>query len=906
MANRIATAADVIYYNGKVPLGSVIMDEATHVQATGRKIDIRDFGSNPKWASLSGMVKVFYDFQLAGQLCEIRLSEGINNAPLGRITGLTISAIPGQKWDVKRTSFTHTSYTCCFQGAIDYVLHGASDAYPGMRDGMDSSKFIFNRFGVVAESFLDATRGCHMFLFDVATNGVGSINICDVASLGGFTSFRSGGSGYTGSIDMTFKRCFLAQGVGGEGFYLGRTAEGNGQRLRNLWIEDCIIAERAAEAIQVQNLKQATLNSRVRNCVIFNSAVNWKKAFEPGQDTSNQIVAAQGKHIFENIIVHGSPSHAYNLFGSTMEVANSEPIIIQNVIITKSKTSAIYAHPSTIRGLRWIFRNIWMQGFTKERMLKCNDEKVEDFLINAHAGTDPVDFVDIHYDDTQTNIFENPEKFGVLGFTNEGTLPDIEFVNSGYYPDEVVSNWQLVWGNWLVSPDDSPVSLQLKEIVINIVDGVDFSRYKVLIPHLTSVLTRPDLNPVDASGNPLFLRLTWDTNGVRNDMPGHDPNTAQSILPPWDLRLKKNSFWSLLFNGRVGLLSNPHNDTYTQIQWYRRNNEFDTQPVPIPGAKFLKYKRQEVDYGKQISMWVKPKVKAGPYAPDWAEGTWIDVPLPPQNELYFQGDMSAVTIIPSGSNLIFNGWNDLQTHSYVQSLRLNNIGASPTYANQNIQLDPANTGRNVMYATIIDDDPGVVGTTRAQMTIEFKPTTNLAVYHTSHRMYLSPDVDYLRNYSPAIYWFELFEVWNQYQNSWAGDPGGSARWGLYINKASGVGSPLFWMIKAETMQPVELQLLWQYTNMAAIPLGQWFTLDFYMKRGEGVSGNLVVTITVDGGSPYILFNINNSTIYPGYPNIPISYYQPFKLYLDDAILDWLKSNNKRISAYYNDFKWYKT
>jgi hypothetical protein len=231
-----------------------------------------------------------------------------------------------------------------------------------------------------------------------------------------------------------------------------------------------------------------------------------------------------------------------------------------------------------------------------------------------------------------------------------------------------------------------------------------------------------------------------------------------------------------------------------------------------------------------------------------------------------------------------------------------------SYAYQKIENDPIQPVTKAMYAAILDDDPNVSGTTRAQMSLRFKDGVNLPVYHTSHRMYLNPDIAYMQNYSSSITWFELFEIWNKHVDTWDGDVAGSARWSLYVYKDSGVGQPLYWVMKSEYMQPANMayQNIWKATNRTiALPIGKWFTLDMYMKRGEGSEGRLILKITPDGEPTKTLFDIVNSTIYPGHPEIQLKSWQPFKLYLDDAYLDWMRTNGKRISAYYNDFKWYQ-
>lgn len=273
-------------------------------------------------------------------------------------------------------------------------------------------------------------------------------------------------------------------------------------------------------------------------------------------------------------------------------------------------------------------------------------------------------------------------------------------------------------------------------------------------------------------------------------------------------------------------------------------------------------------------------------------------------EFFFRGNMDQVRIAGPKDELEFNGWLDLVNHRYVKGVYLNN-GGRTSYAFQEIRKDPIDANTSVLYAQSIDDDPDAGGTSRAQMSLVFKDDIDLPIFHTSHRMYLNPDVAFLTNYPASVHWFTLFEIWNQHQEAWGGDGAGSCRWNLAIYKESGVGQPLYWQVEAEQMQPSTEKYLWKVANDSIpIPFGKWFTLDVYLKRGEGSNGRFTIKMTVDEVTS-VICDEANTTIYPGHPEIQVSAFQPFKLYTSDAILDWMRANNKTISAFYNDFTWYK-
>ena len=281
-------------------------------------------------------------------------------------------------------------------------------------------------------------------------------------------------------------------------------------------------------------------------------------------------------------------------------------------------------------------------------------------------------------------------------------------------------------------------------------------------------------------------------------------------------------------------------------------------------------------------------------------------PPPPTGETYFSGDMSAVTVSKTSSGYKLNGWPGL--YSQVNNIYLNNLSTSDAYAYQQMVPDPAGSGRQVMMGRIIKDDPNQAATSRAQMTIAYNPMS-IPVYHTSHRMYMHPDLKYLEQYNGVADWFSLVELWTSHASNMDGDPAGSARWGLSLHKSSSVGSPLFWHLYGEWMQPASksYQDFWAYDNKTyAVPFGKWFTLDIYIVPGEGSAGKMKITVTPDGGVATTIFDISGtSAYYPGRPDLYFEDYQPFKLYIGDPWLSWMTNNGKYMAIYYNDYKWFK-
>ncbi len=283
----------------------------------------------------------------------------------------------------------------------------------------------------------------------------------------------------------------------------------------------------------------------------------------------------------------------------------------------------------------------------------------------------------------------------------------------------------------------------------------------------------------------------------------------------------------------------------------------------------------------------------------------------PANVVLFQTDFTNVQLVPSPNYIGFNPSHLDIPASLASDCSIGFAGEHPTYANAEIVSD---NDRNVLRGSLFGDDPNVGGVTRFQMDIIPASNLNLSVYHFSHRMFLNSDLAYLSQFPNAINefgaddWTILFEMWNQFNPDWDGDASGSCRWDLSLAKEAGT-SNMFWVLSGEYMQPAASQFkkLWDplSNKTVSVPFGKWFTLDFYMKRGDGTNGQLIVSIQLDGGTKQVLFNTRQSTIYPAHPELKMEHISPFKLYMSPTLMDFMSGNGKNMDVMYNDFKWYQ-
>lgn len=271
-------------------------------------------------------------------------------------------------------------------------------------------------------------------------------------------------------------------------------------------------------------------------------------------------------------------------------------------------------------------------------------------------------------------------------------------------------------------------------------------------------------------------------------------------------------------------------------------------------------------------------------------------------ETYFTGDFDSVRIL--NNRLVGGNWESMNKNEISNGFYFHNI-PDPTLGYQEIRTDPENSANLVLYQQVVDDPANNSGQ-RAQVVWDIKE--DLDIFHISYRIYLHPDIDALSNYPSKIIWFVIMEMWEQHNPKLDGDQAGQARWGMSIRKDMGTGKSLFWAVHADYMQPKAKMMtsIWPIQENRVVPVktGKWATLDYYLKRGQGEDGHLLVSIQYEGELKQTLFDIHNYTEYPDNP-LPIYSWNVWKLYTGNSIMDFMKKNHFVIGAYYDDFKWYK-
>ena len=183
-----------------------------------------------------------------------------------------------------------------------------------------------------------------------------------------------------------------------------------------------------------------------------------------------------------------------------------------------------------------------------------------------------------------------------------------------------------------------------------------------------------------------------------------------------------------------------------------------------------------------------------------------------------------------------------------------------------------------------------------------KKTEGIKEFYQSVKLYLPADMEVVKSFPEKISWLTILEVWNNIQ--WVDDPY-PYRLTVGIGKPGPEKSELHFMVDAEDYEYGDKKYvkLWHEMNTAIdVPIGKWFTLEYYIREGNTQNGRLYMAITPEGGKKQVIFDIANFTHNSKDPNRDvITLWNPMKLYTSKKLVDFARSQGKALQFYWDDF-----
>jgi hypothetical protein len=257
-----------------------------------------------------------------------------------------------------------------------------------------------------------------------------------------------------------------------------------------------------------------------------------------------------------------------------------------------------------------------------------------------------------------------------------------------------------------------------------------------------------------------------------------------------------------------------------------------------------------------------------------------------------------------------NDWlNTLQNKNGFGGFRFYYEQGNNTQRWAKIVADPTNAANKVLQFAILQPHITLsTGEVKARVQVEQYGGTGIKEFYQSVRLYLPADFNKFNTGTVPTTgdWITLFEYWNN--ASWVTNATYPFRVSVNMFKATSglAGSPLCFDIHGQTLDvnSGKYTTVWEGINKNfPVPIDKWMTIEMYFKEGRGSEGKYYMTVTPDGGTKTVVFNVANSTCHPSDPAPNgITEINPLKLYSSANVVNYMNTNGGRFQVYWDDYK----
>ncbi|MEI7423302.1 MAG: hypothetical protein WCK18_14450 [Prolixibacteraceae bacterium] len=251
--------------------------------------------------------------------------------------------------------------------------------------------------------------------------------------------------------------------------------------------------------------------------------------------------------------------------------------------------------------------------------------------------------------------------------------------------------------------------------------------------------------------------------------------------------------------------------------------------------------------------------------------------------------------------------NDLDNNPDIGSFSLQYQGGDSTMRFAKIIPEPGNTSNHVLQFWL--NKPNVEAS-KGRIQGNLYGNKGMKEFYQSERIFLHNDFSAVRTFPNIITWLTIAEFWNNI--TWSQTVPYGFRITLGIGKPVATTSDLYFILEAQNCElfadgSQKYTTLWFETNQKVkVPIGQWFTLEYYYKEGNAENGKLYMTIQPDGGSKEVIYNLTAITHNSKDPNPDgVTDFNPIKLYTSKELINYMGTQGKTLQIYWDEFKLWK-
>ena len=246
---------------------------------------------------------------------------------------------------------------------------------------------------------------------------------------------------------------------------------------------------------------------------------------------------------------------------------------------------------------------------------------------------------------------------------------------------------------------------------------------------------------------------------------------------------------------------------------------------------------------------------------------------------------------------------DLDDQPCVGNFRIYYEKGDTTRVRASLAPDPLDSANTVLKFRLYKANVLDVAHPKGRIQAALHQNEQLTAFGWRVRLWLHPDIGWLREYQGTITWFTLMEVWNNL-------PGQDWPFRISLNVVkpqAAAGSELFFGLHGQTLGPDGWEDVWAYIDTTQeVPLGQWMTLETHFVEGDAAHGRYSLRLIDSLGQVHTLFDVTNYTHHPDDPAPDgVRSFNPMKLYTSAILIDSMAAHNAELSACWDDFEFWR-
>lgn len=250
-----------------------------------------------------------------------------------------------------------------------------------------------------------------------------------------------------------------------------------------------------------------------------------------------------------------------------------------------------------------------------------------------------------------------------------------------------------------------------------------------------------------------------------------------------------------------------------------------------------------------------------------------------------------------------NDWQTFKGHSKIGFVEIGYEDGTDSQRKASIVDDPDNSGNDVLKFQLFEPHIKEGSNHKGRIQLSVHDNNCIKEIHQTVKLKLHPDLAYFEQRSGPLFWFTLFEFWNN--GAWTKEKN-PFRVSVNLYKEEGVGNAINFRVKSDFQKcrTCKWKEVWGETA-SSFPLvyGVWMEIELYIKEGHENSGRFYMAITPENGSKKVLFDIQNTTQHPKEKCADgFSHFEAMKIYTSEDNINYMKDGNKTLALFWDDWK----